>query len=211
MSESDTSDLGGILQAIARCGDLAGWWPGQGDEVAIGAVLTQQTRWENVQLALVHLKQRGLCNLERIYHTPSGEIEEAIRPAGFYRVKTRRLKALSSFVIDRYGTFEAMLEYPLPSLRQSLLEVPGIGPETADSILCFGLMKPTLVVDRYTEQICACGGAEEKGERLKKRLELYLPPEVSVFQRVHAQFVEYAKEYCGKRKCEDCGIPPLNA
>jgi endonuclease-3 related protein len=210
MSESNSFKIKDLLHILSDQGSLREWWPGRGDEVVIGAVLTQQTRWKNVELALSRMKERGLCDLRSINHTSEGEIEDAIRPAGFYRVKTRRIKALASLVIERYGTLERMAEYPAASLRPALLEVHGIGAETADSILCFGLQKPTLVIDRYTERICACAGIREKGESLKSLLEAELEGDESAFRRVHAQFVEYAKEYCGKRRCEECGIAKLN-
>jgi endonuclease-3 related protein len=210
MSASDSSKIQGVFRVIADRGTLEKWWPGQGDEVVIGAVLTQQTRWENVELALAQLNEKGLCDFKALYHASEREIEEAIRPAGFYRVKTRRLKAVSSLIVEGYGTLEAMAAYPLTALRQRLLDVHGIGPETADSILCFGLQKPTLVIDRYTERICACAGIQDKGEGLKTLLEDALPQEVPILRQVHAQFVEHAKAYCGKKRCEECGIMRLN-
>jgi endonuclease-3 related protein len=210
MPESDSYKIHEILRKIAERGDLTGWWPGQGDEVVIGAVLTQQTRWENVELALAQMKTKGLCDPQSIVGAPEEELEEAIRPAGFYRVKTRRLKALSTLIVERFETLERMRRFPLPTLRLALLEVQGIGPETADSILCFGLLKPTLVVDRYTERICACAGITEKGERLKVLLENHLPRETAKLRQVHAQFVEHAKTYCGKKRCAECRITELS-
>ncbi|MDD1678528.1 MAG: Fe-S cluster assembly protein HesB [Methanomicrobiales archaeon] len=207
---SDSSKIREILRVIEGRGDLGDWWPGQGDEVVIGAVLTQQTRWENVEMALARLKQRGLCDLGSLNRTTVEKIEDAIRPAGFYRVKTRRLRALSSLITEQFGTLEEMARYPLSSLRQELLSVPGIGGETADCILCFGLQKPTLVIDRYTERICTCAGIREKGESLKALLENALCPETPVLRQVHARFVEHAKIYCGKNRCEECGIARLN-
>jgi endonuclease-3 related protein len=209
MSESDTSKIRGILRVIADRGDLEGWWPGQGDEVVIGAVLTQQTRWENVDLALTRMKEVGLCDLRVLYQAPERVIEDAIHPAGFFRVKTRRLKALSALVVERYGTLEHMRQYPLETLRRDLLEVQGIGPETADSILCFGLQKPALVVDRYTERICACAGINEKGAELQVLLKNDLRADTAEFRRMHAQFVEHAKMFCGRKRCEECGIAML--
>jgi endonuclease-3 related protein len=209
MSESDSSKIQGIFRVIADRGNLEEWWPGRGDEVVIGAVLTQQTRWENVELALARLKERGLCDLASLYRAPAGEIEDTIRPAGFYRVKTRRIQALSALVVEQYGTLEEMTRHTLEPLRRALLGVHGIGPETADSILCFGLQKPTLVIDRYTERICSCAGIEKKGEELKTILENALDADVPIFRQVHAQFVEHAKTYCGKKRCEECGIARL--
>jgi endonuclease-3 related protein len=210
MSESDSYKIQRIFRVIADHGGLEEWWPGRGDEVVIGAILTQQTRWKNVELALARLKDRGLCDLASLYRAPEKEIEDAIRPAGFYRIKTRRIRALSALVVEQYGTLEEMACHPLEPLRYALLGVHGIGPETADSILCFGLQKPTLVIDQYTERICNCAGIVEKGEELKALLENELNAEVPLFRQVHAQFVEYAKAYCGKKRCEECGIARQN-
>lgn len=211
MPESDIPErIDRVLGAISVYGDLEGWWPGHGDEVVIGAILTQQTRWENVEQALTRLKEKGLCDLRRVYQAPDGEIEEAIRPSGFYRVKTRRLKALAQHIIERHGSLEAMSVCPFPLLRTELLNVPGIGPETADSILCYGLGKPTLVVDRYTERICECAGMKERGEQLKMYLERHLSAEVPLLRTVHARFVEHAKQCCGKKRCSECGIARPN-
>jgi endonuclease-3 related protein len=210
MSESDFTKIQRMLRIIAERGSLEGWWPGGTEEVVIGAVLTQQTRWEIVELALKRLKERGICDLRSLHHAPEKSIEDAIRPAGFYRVKTRRIKALASLVIEQYGSLKEMEKFPLEPLRKALLGVHGIGRETADSILCFGLQKPTLVIDRYTERICACADIKERGEDLKILLETSLQGDATAFRRVHAQFVEHAKAYCGKKRCAVCGIATLS-
>jgi endonuclease-3 related protein len=201
--------LCGILGLLdEQFGDIP-WWPGCGDEVMIGAVLTQQTRWQNVENALELLKMRDLCSLMRIHDAPPGAIEEAIRCTGFYRIKTARLKALAAFVVEDCGGMGRMRTLPTGELRRGLLGVKGIGAETADSILCYALDRPSFVIDAYTERICACAGIEERKDALKRLVEKILPEENRIYRRVHAHFVEYAKEYCGSRKCERCGVPNI--
>ncbi|MDD1673150.1 MAG: Fe-S cluster assembly protein HesB [Methanomicrobiales archaeon] len=176
----------------------------------IGAVLTQQTRWANVAMALDRLKERDMCSIKALYEAPDALIEEVIRPAGFYQVKTRRIKALAQLIINNFGNVETMQENSIVRLREALLGVKGIGAETADSILCFGLGKPSFVIDRYTEQICSCGGILRKGNSLKGLVEEVLPLQVALYQEVHGRFVEYAKEYCGRKRCKECEIGTLN-
>jgi len=208
---SDSSRAGEILRIFQNRGSRGVWWPGTPEEVVIGAVLTQQTRWENVERALARLKERKLCSIAALHRAAEPKIEDAIRPAGFYRIKTRRIKALASFIIEGFGGIKEMADYPLPELRRMLLDVNGVGAETADGILCFALDKPTLVIDRYTERICGCAGIDERGDRLKSLLESALPDTMTVHREMHAHFVDYGKEYCGKKRCNECGIRKLHA
>lgn len=192
----------------ARYGDIP-WWPGTPDVVCIGAVLTQQTRWEQVVAALGRLKEAGIVTLQDVHLADAALVEEAVRCTGFYRVKTRRLKALASHVIGEYGGLGGMEGVDTETIRASLLEVHGIGAETADSILCYALGRRSFVIDAYTERICNCAGISERKERLKVLAEEVLPPDNTEYRRCHAQFVEYAKEYCGAGRCEECVIPTL--
>jgi endonuclease-3 related protein len=194
-------DLVGALSALF--GDLA-WWPGTPEEVMIGAVLTQQTRWENVTVALDALRRKGICSIAGIHTAPSSVIEEAVRCTGFFRVKTRRLKALAAWVTCRYGSVDAMRERTTEELRAGLLSVNGVGAETADSILCYALDRPVFVIDAYTERICGCVGILERRAALKHLFEDILPPDNTIHRRCHAYCVEYAKEFCGKKRCETC-------
>ena len=209
MQASDSSRIESILQILSEEPDPGVWWKGNPDRVMLGAVLTQQTRWEQVEQALEQLKEKGLLTLNAVHRADADGIEEAIRCTGFYRLKTRRLKALAALA-EEIGGPEGMKEVPLPVLRTSLLGVPGIGEETADSILCFALGKQTFVLDRYTERICTCAGIGGDRRSLKRRLESLLPRENEAMRLVHARFVEYAKAYCGKKRCEECRIRRLN-
>ena len=170
----------------------------------IGAVLTQQTRWENVVRALALLKERELCSVAALYEAEPADIENAIHCTGFYKVKTRRLKALAIAIIEEYGGITPMAEQPTELLRERLLQVQGIGEETADSILCYGFHRPSFVIDAYTHHICGCSGIPEQKSRLKALFEEVLPPDSDIHRQTHAHIVEYAKEYCGKKRCEKC-------
>ncbi|KQC03477.1 MAG: Fe-S cluster assembly protein HesB [Methanoculleus sp. SDB] len=204
MSASGSCKCEALIGALsALFGDLA-WWPGTPEEVMIGAVLTQQTRWENVTAALDALRRKGICSIAGIHAAPSSVIEEAVRCTGFFRVKTRRLTALAEWITHRYGSVDAMRKRPTEELRAGLLSVNGIGAETADSILCYALDRPVFVIDAYTERICGCVGIPERGAALKRMFEAVLPPDTAVHRRCHAYFVEYAKQFCGKKRCETC-------
>jgi endonuclease III related protein len=204
MSVSGSSDCKRIIRLLGRHYGTIPWWPGGIDEVLIGAVLTQQTRWENVEKGLRVLKERNLCSLSAIYDADPEEVWDAIRCTGFYRVKTKRLKALARYVTDHQRGLQWMRECPTPELRQGLLSVPGIGAETADSILCYGFDRTSFVIDAYTHTICHCMGIMEKGPGLKALFERVLPPDNDVYRQTHAHIVEYAKEYCGKKRCREC-------
>jgi len=180
------------------------WWPGYPDEVMIGAILTQQTRWKNVERALSTLKKRGLCSIDSILIADIQDIEDAIRCTGFYRVKAKRLKLLASFIVETYGDIDGMTDASTPHIRKGLLDVSGIGEETADSILCYGLFRTSFVVDAYTERMIRCIGITEKRQDLKRLFEKCLPKDNYVYRQTHGHIVEYAKEFCGKKRCSEC-------
>jgi endonuclease-3 related protein len=204
MSVSNSSECRRIVGLLKGHYGNIPWWPGDTDEVLIGAVLTQQTRWENVEQALELLKERRLCTLSALHDAEPVEIEQAIRCTGFYRVKTRRLKELARHVKERYGGLQEMADRPTPELRQGLLGVYGIGAETADSILCYGFGRQSFVIDAYTHRICSCVGIGQCGPDLKGLFERVLPKDNAAYRQAHAHIVEYAKEFCGKKRCREC-------
>jgi endonuclease III related protein len=193
-----------------RYGPLS-WWRAPPEEVMIGAVLVQQTRWENVERALGRLREAGLLTFEAIDRTPAGTVEEAVRCAGFFRVKTRRLKALARFVLGAYGSVEAMARAPTDELRRGLLGVPGIGEETADAILCYAFDRCSFVIDAYTRRLCACAGVEEPAGGYRPLFEAVLPRENARYRETHAHIVEHGKRYCSRRRCEGCSIRSSDA
>ena len=204
MSGSSSIKIKHLIGSLARRFGEIEWWAGHPDEVMIGAILTQQTRWENVEQALAYLKKRGLCSLDTIVTADIRDIEDEIRCTGFYRVKAKRLKFLALYVMETYGGVDKMADISTPHLRTGLLNVSGIGEETADSILCYGLFRTSYVIDAYTERMIRCIGVTEKRQDLKRLFEECLPNDNYVYRQTHAHIVEYAKEFCGKKRCSEC-------
>lgn len=198
-----------IAALRARYGTIP-WWRAPPEEVMIGAVLVQQTRWENVRRALERLRGDDLLSLNAIDQAPAELVEDAVRCAGFYRVKTRRLKALARFVVERFGSVEAMAHAPTDELRHGLLTVPGVGEETADAILCYAFGRCSFVIDTYTRRLCTCAGIEEPTNGYRALFEAALPRENAAYRQTHAHIVEYGKEYCSRRRCEGCIIRSSN-
>ncbi len=186
------------------------WWPGDTGEVMIGAILTQQTRWENVKKALALLQEKDLCSVPAIHTAAPEDIENAIRCTGFYHMKARRLIGLAAYVMDTCGGIGRMESMPTEELRAGLLSVNGVGEETADSILCYGFSRPSFVIDAYTVKIAACAGIKTPRPGLKALFESVLPKNTSAYSQAHARIVEYAKERCTTKRCEECRILALN-
>ncbi len=204
MSESSSVKIHRLLTLLQGYFGEIPWWPGHSDEVMLGAILTQQTRWENVERALIHLRHEGLCSLDTVFTADLQDIEEAIRCTGFYRVKARRLKALASHIKELYGGTSGMVDIPTGQLRKRLLGISGIGEETADSILCYGLSRTSFVIDAYTEKLVECIGVKERRAALKSLFEEVLPKDNYSYRQAHAHIVEYGKEFCGKKRCHEC-------
>jgi len=210
MSGSSSVKAGKIVAILSGCFGEIPWWPGDADEVMIGAILTQQTRWENVEQALLRLKNDNLATVSAIHAADPVKIEQAVRCTGFYRIKARRLKALAAHVMDTYRGVEGMFTVSTAKLREGLLGVNGIGEETADSILCYGFSRSSFVVDSYTERIVRCAGILEMRSGLKDLFETVLPEDTFVYRQTHAHIVEYAKRFCAKKRCDGCQIAILN-
>lgn len=177
------------------------WWPADTPfEVVVGAVLTQQTKWENVERAIRNLKERGLMEPEPLSKAGIGELETLVRCTGFYRQKANRLKNISVFFSDNPG----LLEKQGNELREILLSLNGIGEETADSIVLYAAGKPSFVIDAYTKRICKCLGIEGDYGKLQSVFEGSLPRDVPLYKEFHALIVEYGKQFCGKKRCDEC-------
>ncbi len=192
------------------------WWPGDGPfEVMVGAVLTQNTNWANVHRAIANLKEAGLLAPEALDQVPLAELEELIRPAGYFRLKARRLRNLLRLVMDRYGgSLEAMFSNHPAALREELLSVQGIGPETADSILLYAGNMPVFVVDAYTHRVLSRHGWIDFQADYHEIQDLFhssLPEDVQLFNEYHALLVRLGKDYCRKRspRCGDCPLAGL--
>lgn len=192
------------------------WWPGETPfEVMVGAVLTQNTSWQNVERAIDNLRQADLLTPQALYEVPVEELEELVRPAGYFRVKARRLHSLLEFFVTRYGgSLEAMLATPLETLREELLAVHGIGPETADSILLYACELPVFVVDAYTYRVFSRHGwigFDADYEAIQDLFQGGLPADAAMFNEYHALLVRVGKHFCRKRgpKCPQCPLGDL--
>lgn len=192
------------------------WWPGESPfEVMIGAVLTQNTNWQNVEKAIRNLRLSDLLDPRALYDVPLDELEELIRPAGYFRVKARRLQSLLQFLIDRFdGSLEAMFQTNISDLRQELLAVHGIGPETADSILLYAGGLPSFVVDTYTHRVSSRHGwisFDADYHQIQDYIQGELPQDVRLYNEYHALLVRLGKDFCRKSnpKCAECPLREL--
>jgi endonuclease-3 related protein len=178
----------------------------------VGAVLAQNTSWSNVEKAIGNLKDKGLLKPKKLYSLKNVRLAKLIRPAGYYNLKAKRLKNLLRFFIQRYqGNMGKMALVEVKALRQELLKVNGIGPETADSILLYGLGKPVFVVDAYTKRILSRHGIIEAGmdyDGVQKIFMLGLRKDVRLFNEYHALLVKLGKDFCLKAKprCLTCPL-----
>lgn len=193
---------------LARFG-RQGWWPaGTPFEVMVGAVLTQNTNWKNVERAVSNLARAGILSPERILERP--DLASLLRPAGYYNVKSRRLMALCRKVID-LGGVEGMRNIPTDDLREELLSVHGIGDETADSILLYALDRAVFVVDAYTRRVLGRMGLIKGNEgyaHIQAGFMRALPSDVDLYGEYHALLVALGKGVCRKRRsgCRECPL-----
>ena len=213
-----------LLYALKQLGYIkeerdSWWWPRSGTfEVVVGALLTQQSKWERVELSLKQLKEANLLSIEALVESSTSQIAPKIRPSGFYNTKAKRLQMLACAIYEEFGTFEAFVKRVD---RAWLLAQKGIGKESADAILCYGCRREAMVVDSYTARLLQALGYELRSyEQIqdwlissidfnhKKVLELYGYPigRAELFARFHGKIVEYAKEYIRGKKVE---IRPL--
>lgn len=188
------------------------WWPAETPfEVCVGAILTQNTNWVNVERAIANLKGERLLSPEALRDLPVERLAEVIRPAGYFNVKSVRLKEFITWLFDKFGgSMEGMAAAEWPEVREELLKVKGIGPETADSILLYACAKPSFVVDAYTKRVLSALGIISGRERYEELRSLFmdnLPPDVSLFNEYHALIVQHAKEHCRKMaRCAGCAL-----
>jgi endonuclease-3 related protein len=193
---------------------LQHWWPGNGPfEVIVGAILTQNTAWTNVEKAIQNLKAAGLLHPRGLLGVSTRRLARLIRPSGYFNIKAARLKAFIRFLFDEYGGMpERMFREDPTELRKKLLKVSGIGPETADSILLYAGGLPVFVVDAYTRRIFHRHGIADRDldyHDLQAGIMGALPRDVELFNEFHALIVRVGKEHCGREPhCEGC---PLKA
>jgi len=192
-------------------GDLK-WWPAEEPfEVIVGAILTQNTNWKNVEKAISNLRKEKILVPEKLYRVGDTRLENLIRPSGYYRVKAKRLKTFLDFFFNEYkGQVERMFSADWRKLRAKLLKVKGIGEETADSILLYAGHKPVFVVDQYTKRIFARHAlidGNEKYEYIQHFIMDRLPADVSLYNQYHALIVNTGKQFCKKDPlCTECPL-----
>jgi endonuclease-3 related protein len=190
------------------------WWPGETPfEIAVGAVLTQNTSWTNVERAIANLKAAGCLDACTLHDLDMAELETLIRPAGYFRIKAKRLRNFTTWLCDEYGGDMANLEgVNTARLREELLSISGIGPETADSILLYALNRPVFVVDTYTARVMARHGLiSPEGLDYHQLQDLFmsnLDPDPALFNEFHALLVMVGKDYC--KPTPRCALCPLN-
>lgn len=188
------------------------WWPGETPfEVAVGAILTQNTNWGNVEKAINNLKQKKILDPHILHGMPVHQLADIIRPAGYFNIKSKRLKNFIRLLIEEYaGNVKNMKLSDHAIVREKLLCVNGIGPETADSILLYALGKPVFVIDAYTRRVLSRHGIIGSGESYTSFQDLFhstLKEDVKLFNEFHALFVRVGKEYCGaKPLCDGCPL-----
>jgi endonuclease-3 related protein len=198
-----------MLQALGP----SNWWPGESVfEVCVGALLTQNTSWSNVERALDSLRERGLLAPEAMHRMDPNELEACIRPAGYFRIKTARIRNFLDFLRREAGYDLTVLdELDTGVLREKLLEVKGVGRETADSILLYGFGRACFVVDAYTARICnrhLLVPEDVEYEELQSIFEDALPRSADLYNEYHALLVRVGKNWCRKKSalCDD-GCP----
>ncbi|MDD5565938.1 MAG: endonuclease III domain-containing protein [Candidatus Omnitrophica bacterium] len=190
-----------------------GWWPAKTPfEVIIGAILTQNTNWQNVTKAISNLTHAKAITAHTLYSLSRKRLAELIRPAGYYNIKSERLECFLKFLFTRYGgSIRKMRNQRLDALRLQLLSVKGIGPETADSILLYALGKPVFVVDAYTRRIFTRHSlikGDEDYHVIQNLIMKNLKKNVQLFNEFHALLVEVGKKFCRKKKprCVRCPL-----
>lgn len=191
------------------------WWPGDSPfEIIIGAILTQNTSWKNVERAIRALKDKKLLEPLKLYKIEEGLLAQTVKSSGFFNIKAKRVKNFICFLFEHYqGSLEKMFSENVTPLREKLLKINGIGPETADSILLYGGEKPIFVVDAYTKRILERHNLVPKGARYGEIQELFmknLESDVSMFNEYHALLVYAGKHFCKRRpNCEHCPMKGL--
>ncbi|MEA3312898.1 MAG: endonuclease [Caldisericota bacterium] len=208
-----------VFQLLRNEFGIQNWWPAETPfEVMVGAVLTQQTSWKNVEKAINSLKEKGVLTPSSFNKMPLERIKQLIKPAGFYNIKSERLKVLTEYFIKQYsGSISQMQKTTVSNLRKELLSIRGIGKETADSILLYALNKKIFVVDTYTIRMAHRTDILNSTDydEIRKIFETNLKKHkingysaVDVFKEMHALIVELGKRYCKKIPiCNEC---PLN-
>ena len=211
---NDSMDLMNIYYKLNSYFEAQNWWLSETRyEVVIGAVLTQNTSWRNVEKALENLKEEHLIDEHKILNADIEKLKGLIKPAGFYNIKSERLKSITKYIVDNYKSTDnlAKIEKDIGILRNELLSIKGIGKETADSILLYALDKPIFVIDAYTRRIFSRLGLIDKNadyDEIRLFFENNVLQDVNIYKTYHALIVELGKNYCKKKnpQCDKCPL-----
>lgn len=201
---------------LARFGPQK-WWPAKEPfEVIIGAILTQNTNWTNVEKAINNLRAEKLLAPERLHKTDIKKLAQLIKPTGYFNIKAKRLKNFLDWFFEVYqGNLKEMFNQDKDTLGEELLGISGVGRETADSIILYAAQKPSFVIDAYTYRIFARHRLipeESIYEEIKEFFEENLPEDTKLFNEYHALLVRLGKEYCKKTnpRCDECPLRGIN-
>lgn len=220
-------ELGGVYRTLLKAFGPQHWWPGETPfEVIVGAILTQNTAWSNVEKAIKNLKRAEKLSPRALRSLSKKQLAGLIRPAGYFNIKADRLKHFIQFLFEEYsGDVRKMSREKSGPLREKLLRVKGIGPETADSILLYACQKPIFVIDAYTKRIFSRHrlvdssplqglkqGYDDWQEVFTRALWFETKPgrqKVALYNEYHAQIVYLGKHFCNtKPRCETCPLRP---
>jgi endonuclease III related protein len=205
----------GLYQLLLKKIGPRHWWPADSPfEVMLGAILTQNTAWSNVEKAITNLKQHDLLSPDTIAKISEKKLAALIRSSGYYNQKAKKIKKFTEYLLNHYhGSIKKMSRKNTETLREELLSLYGIGPETADSILLYALNKPVFVVDTYTRRIFHRHGWIHENATYEEMQEFFmqrLPKDVSLFNQFHAFIVYIGHFYCRKTpRCDACPIKSL--
>lgn len=209
---ANANDLLAVYQDLAARYGEQGWWPADDRfEIMIGAILTQNTAWTNVEKAIVNLKVARLCDAESLAQIDQDRLAQLVRPSGYFNQKARRIRGFADWYLHR-GGFRGLSALDTAELRQQLLSVHGIGEETADDMLLYAFERPSFVIDTYTHRLMqrlGLASGDESYAQLQALFHDHLAPNVERFKQYHALIVSHAKRHCRKRP--DCIACPLQA
>jgi len=208
----NNKSLASIYKLLYKFYGPQNWWPGDTRfEIIVGAILTQNTAWSNVEKAISNLKKERLLSPEKIKNVKKASLASLIRPAGYYNIKAGRLKSFISFLFAEYGgSLNKLSSEESRRLRERLLNVNGIGPETCDSIMLYAFKRGSFVVDAYTKRIFSRHGFVRESDDyhyVQKYFVDNLPKSVRLYNEYHALIVRLAKDFCRTRPdCADCPL-----
>jgi endonuclease-3 related protein len=202
----------GLHERLLAAWGPQGWWPGGNNgNVVIGAVLTQNTSWKNVERALANLEARGLRDLRALATARRDRLARLIRPVGYFNIKAQRLQSVARWFVEEWACdWDRLRRAPTAGLRQALLGVHGIGQETADSILLYGFDHPVFVVDAYTKRVLVRHGLVGEGARYEEIQALFhrhLPRDAATYNECHALLVRLGNRLCRRvPRCAECPL-----